>query len=113
MNAIGAISGDDSRLFRSMFRTLQGVFPMVTVHPVIEDPSETTETIQNLEIVMSNESPVAKEELQRRFEAIRAEFATVPDLTKAIENRYDLPIRVNDVPELTDDFAPTNALLLD
>ena len=33
-NLIGSISGDGSKLFRSMYKTYRAVFPTVTVHPV-------------------------------------------------------------------------------
>ena len=35
-----------------------------------------------------------------------------PDLTEAIRDRFDEPISTADVPVLTDDYAPTDALLL-
>jgi len=36
----------------------------------------------------------------------------VPDLEQAIRGRVDRPITTEDVPVLTDDYAPTDALLL-
>ena len=35
-----------------------------------------------------------------------------PTLTKAISDRYDKVIPSDDVPTLSDDFAPTDAILL-
>ena len=56
---------------------------------------------------------ISKQELARRYRTLRATNPLVPDLTRPISNRWDLSVQVNDVQELTDDFAPTDALLLD
>ena len=47
-----------------------------------------------------------------RWDAIRSENRRVPDLRKPILDRRDGAILTADVPVLTDDYAPTDALLL-
>jgi hypothetical protein len=41
-----------------------------------------------------------------------ADAPQVPDLTQRIADRYDRPVSLDGVPTLTDQYAPTDALLL-
>ena len=50
--------------------------------------------------------------LQERWAEVRKRAPGAPNLRQAIEGRIDAPIRTEDVPVLTDDYAPTDALLL-
>jgi hypothetical protein len=50
--------------------------------------------------------------LGRWQEELRPDDPESPDLEAAIGNRYDTTIPTADVPILTDDYAPTDALLL-
>ena len=110
VNAIGALRGSQSRLFRAFYRTHRAVFPTVVVHPVYEggrDPEET----RNLMIVSTDRPQPEKGFLLSRWRDLRTKSA--PDLTVPIRNRWDAQVRIADVPTLTDDYAPTDALLLD
>ena len=50
--------------------------------------------------------------LRERWDGVRSEHPSAPDLTQAINRRYDKFVPTRDVPVLTDDYAPTDALLL-
>jgi spermidine synthase len=110
-NTIGTMSGEGSKLFRAIYRTYRSVFPTVVVHPVHTDeaPGEPI----NLIIVATDGAEPAKPVLLDRWRDVRARSRTAPDLTSAIEGRVDGGIGVGDVPLLTDDYAPTDALLID
>jgi spermidine synthase len=111
-NTIGSIAGDRSRLFRSVYRTYRAVFPTVVVHPTILSADEGDAAVRNL-ILVATESPAPSEDfLVERWNEIRANFRRVPDLTQRIRDRYDRPIAIDGVPTLTDQYAPTDALLL-
>lgn len=107
-NIIGAISGEGSKLFRSMYRTYRSVFPTVLVHPV-----DGGVGYQNLVVVASEQAAPAESFLLERWRRIRAAAPSAPDLTAAVRMRYDGAIRIDDVPTLTDDYAPTDALLVE
>ena len=109
-NTIGALSGDGSKLFRAIYRTYRSVFPTVVVHPV--DAGERSDEIQNLIIVAGEGAEPSEATLQERWSAIQGNVPTAPDLASAIRTRVDGAIAVDDVPLLTDDYAPTDALLL-
>ena len=111
-NVIGAERGSQSKLLRSMYRTYRAVFPTVAVHPVHTRVGETPDEVKNV-IFVSTDSPApAKEFLRERWRQVRAKAPRAPDLTKPIADRYETFIPTGDVPVLTDDYAPTDALLL-
>ena len=111
-NIIGAVRGADSRLFRSMLRTYRAVFPTVAIHPVREEGERDLTGIRNVILVAGEGAAPSKEFLQERWSELRKESPGAPDLTAAIRGRVDAPVSTEDVPVLTDDYAPTDALLL-
>ncbi len=111
-NIIGAVKGADSRLFRSMLRTYRAVFPAVNIHPVVDAGGEDLTSIRNIILVAGEGATPSKEFLLERWRDVRRRSPGAPDLTKAIRGRVDAPISTADVPVLTDDYAPTDALLL-
>jgi spermidine synthase len=111
-NAIGAIAGPGSRLFRSIYGTYRTVFPTVVVHPAILAGDKGDETFRNLILVATEQAAPQRTFLAQRWEEIRREAPTAPDLRQAILDRHDELIPTEDVPVLTDDYAPTDALLL-
>ncbi len=111
-NTIGSIAGPRSRLFRSVYRTYRAVFPTVLVHPVILGGDEGDTAVRNLILVATEGAAPSKEFLVERWNEIRAEYRLAPDLTQQIRDRHDRPIPLEGVPTLTDQYAPTDALLL-
>jgi len=111
-NIIGAVRGPDSRLFRSMLRTYRAVFPTVAIHPVMDAGGDDLQAIRNIIVVAGDGAAPSKEYLRERWAELRAVSPGAPDLTDAIDGRVDAPVSTQDVPVLTDDYAPTDALLL-
>ena len=111
-NTIGAITGEQSRLFRSVYRTYRTAFPTVLVHPVKTPGDEGDASVRNLMLVGTEQAEPTKEFLNERWSGVRADSPSAPDLTQAINDRYDQDVSVEGVPTLTDDYAPTDALLL-
>jgi spermidine synthase len=111
-NAIGAISGPGSRLFRSIYKTYRAAFPSVLVHPAILRGDRGTDQYRNLILVATEKAAPGRAQLADRWEVVRARFPSAPDLRKPILDRHDTEIPTADVPVLTDDYAPTDALLL-
>jgi spermidine synthase len=111
-NAIGSIAGARSRLFRSVYRTYRAVFPTVLVHPVILGGDEDDTAVRNLILVATEGAAPAKPFLVDRWNEIRSRYPLAPDLTQQIRDRHDRPIPIDGVPTLTDQYAPTDALLL-
>jgi spermidine synthase len=110
-NVIGSIRGPVSQLFRSFYRTYRSVFPTVLVHPVVLEGETRDDSLRNLMMVATDGAAPTKDFLIERWRDIKRESPTAPDLTQAIRNRRDYFIPTGDVPTLTDDYAPTDALL--
>jgi spermidine synthase len=111
-NAIGSIEGAGSRLFRSIYRTYRTTFPTVVVHPAILAGDEGDETFRNLILVATEGAAPQRTFLLQRWHDIRSEHPSAPALDRPILDRHDAFIPTDDVPTLTDDYAPTDALLL-
>jgi hypothetical protein len=110
-NVIGAISGAGSQLFRAVYRTYRAAFPSVALHPV-GHPADG-QGVRNLILVASDDRAPGKAELARRAKRRRERVPAAPDLQTAIRDRWDRPVSFSGVPVLTDDYAPTDALLAD
>ena len=111
-NAIGSISGPGSRLFRSVYKTYRTAFPTVLVHPAILPGDTGDDQFRNLILIATGKATPGRQQLADRWDALRSENPRVPDLRKPILDRRDTAIPTDDVPVLTDDYAPTDALLL-
>jgi spermidine synthase len=108
-NVIGAIRGDGSKLLRSFVRTYREVFPTVTLHPVFSAGDDAF-TTANVILVASTGAAPDVDALRARWRELRREHPTAPNLDHVIAKRVD-EVPLNDVPTLTDDYAPTDALL--
>ncbi|MDQ4018690.1 MAG: fused MFS/spermidine synthase, partial [Actinomycetota bacterium] len=111
-NANGALAGPGSRLFRSIYRTYRTAFPTVLVHPAVEQSDRGAEAYRNLILVATEAAPPERDFLAERWAALRRRVPDAPELERPIRGRHDAPIPTDDVPTLTDDYAPTDALLL-
>jgi spermidine synthase len=111
-NAIGALAGPGSRLFRSIYKTYRTAFPTVLVHPAILPGDKGDEQYRNLILVATEKAVPAPRLLAGRWDELRRTTPSAPDLRKPILDRRDGVLATDDVPVLTDDYAPTDALLL-
>jgi hypothetical protein len=109
---VGALRGPASKLFRSLIRTYRAVFPTVLVHPVFEGTERAQTDLRNIIVVATDRPAAERAFLLDRLRELRAERPLVPDLAHAIRSRDDRLVPTRDVPTLTDDYAPTDALLL-
>jgi hypothetical protein len=104
---IGAIEGEDSKLLRSMAKTYRSVFPTVELHPVGGGGAHG-----NVIVVATEGARPKQSVLQSNWDALRARSPKALDLREAIRVRWEQPVAFEDVPLLTDGYAPTDALLL-
>jgi hypothetical protein len=78
---------------------------------VFEQARPEEDAFRNLILVASDAALPSAEVLAARWRDIRREHPGAPDLDRAFADRRDEPIPTSDVPTLTDDYAPTDALL--
>ncbi len=111
MNIIGAVTGPGGKITRSVAKTLRGVFPQVYIFAVRRPENASLETIQNVIIVATKEPQrVEIRDIVKRAGGLSATL--FPKALNDIAVAYvDGKIIDDDVPVLTDDYAPTDKLL--
>jgi len=111
-NVIGALGGPRSAFFRAVYKTYREVFPAVYVFPTDWGRYGGRDSLRNIIIVGSTvlpQSPAAVLAAARAAQ-VRA-GVTIPRFLEAAADLYTDPIPVDDVPVLTDDYAPVEILL--
>lgn len=111
-NVIGALEGPRSRLFRSIYKTMRDVFRTVYVFaaPVTHGEGELVrQTVRNLIVVATDAAPLDAGDIHRRASSLLADGTVKIDrFDEAARRLYDGAVFVDDVPVLTDDFAPVD-----
>jgi len=108
-NVIGAIQGPESRLFRAIYKTFRAVFPAVYVFPV---GGGAPGALANIILVGTSGPPLGRDEILARAAGAQASGRVrIAGFARDAGDLFDGPIETRDVPLLTDDYAPTDALL--
>lgn len=105
MNVISAIAGEDGRFFRALLRGIREDFPDVYVYCVGQP--QHPENVQNLMIVALPETKRCQTPLVKRSGL----SPTPEEMEKMSQRLYKQPI-AEDMPVLTDDFAPVERYAL-
>ncbi|MDR7511769.1 MAG: hypothetical protein QN147_07075, partial [Armatimonadota bacterium] len=88
------------------------VFRTVYVFPVDFGQYGSAASLRNIIVIATHEPALSAEEIRRRArELVARGVVTVDRFTAAAADLYQTPIRTGDVPVLTDDFAPIDALI--
>ena len=109
-NIIGSVAGTNSKLFRSFYKTYRSVFPSLAVYPV--DLANDPESLRNIIVVASSAALPGTEFLRERWREVRREHPLAPPLDQVWPSTWKRFVPTRDVPVLTDDYAPTDALIL-
>ncbi|HKV46248.1 MAG TPA: fused MFS/spermidine synthase, partial [bacterium] len=108
-NVIGAVRGPDSRLFRAIYKTFRSVFPSVYIFPV---GGGAPESLRNIILVGTTAPPLSRREILAAAEAAaRTGRIRIDGIAQDAADLLDAPVDTGDVPLLTDDYAPTDALI--
>lgn len=111
-NVIGALDGPRSSLFRAIYRTFRTVFPTVYVFPVEWEQYGSREALRNIIIVGTDQPAMGPQAIAAAAARARSEpGVTVESFGAAARDLYTSPIPTDDVPVLTDDFAPVELLI--
>ncbi|RMF86722.1 MAG: hypothetical protein D6736_14440, partial [Nitrospinota bacterium] len=106
-NLIGALQGPKSQLFRSLYKTLQHVFPQVYVFPVGTVSSLNEESIRNIILIATQEEKRwTKAEILQQAEQLERRGAVQAPVSFFASTYYTEKVLLNGVPLLTDDYAP-------
>jgi spermidine synthase len=109
-NLISAVTGPSGKIARSFVRTQRQVFPQTYVFASRRPDNVSLDTIQNVIVVATRDKQrVEIKEIVKR--AMALDKGLFPDPVQDLAVAYfDRPLP-EDVPILTDDFAPTDNLL--
>lgn len=110
-NIIGAITGRQSRLFRSMIRTYQDVFPQVYIFPVGLFGGRGDPALRNIIVIATkSEERLSRAQLLERANELLSQGAMRHDVRPYIQSLLLEDVPTGDVPLLTDDYAPVDSL---
>jgi spermidine synthase len=108
-NVIGAVRGPESPLFRAFYKTFRSVFPAVYVFPV---GGAGQGGLQNIILVGTRGPQLSRADvLDRAARAVASGRIRIDAFVRDAQDLYDGPVETQDVPLLTDDYAPTDMLL--
>lgn len=109
-NLISAVTGPSGKIVRSFVRTQRQVFPQTYVFAARRPDNVSTDSIQNVIVVATRDKQrVDIKEIVKRASGL--DKGLFPDPVQDIAVAYfDKPLP-EDVPILTDDYAPTDNLL--
>lgn len=111
-NVIGALDGPDSKLFRAIYKSITQIFPTVYVFPVDYGQYGSPTSLRNIIVVATDGPRLPADEIKRRAQAlVDAKVVTVDRFLAAAGDLYETPIRTDDVPALSDDYAPIDMLI--
>lgn len=111
-NNIGSMAGDRSDIVRAVYKTISQVFPSVYVFPT----EHNSGTLQNIMLATMKSPTVeySKDELRQlasNNDNNNHNSSTALDDLDYLEHLYEAELKTNDVPLLTDQFAPVEILI--
>ncbi len=109
-NVIGAVEGEGSRLFRSMYRTAGSVWDNLWVFPIGISEDGRVDQRRNI-IVLATNGRADREELLGRIANRVSGAVTISGFEAFAADLWESPVATDDVPTLTDAHAPTDALI--
>jgi spermidine synthase len=112
-NVIGALDGPRSGFFRAVHKTLREVFPSVYVFPVDWGRYGGEDVLRNIIVVAAQTGPPASpRDVRGAAAAAKAQAGvSLPRFDEAAADLYTARLRDDDVPVLTDDYAPVEILV--
>lgn len=109
-NVVGSVSGDGSKLFRSMYRTVGTEWDRVWVFPIGISNDGLQGQRRNI-IVLATDVTTGKQELLRSIEGRVGGLVKVAGFPEFAKDLYPGVLPLADVPLLTDAYAPTDSLI--
>jgi spermidine synthase len=109
-NIIGAFEGSNSRLYRALHKTYGSVFPGLYPFPVAFGLERNTSDTRTIMLIATNRTGVRADEILAAARKLRADKRVTLPLDRYARDYYDGRIATDDVPLLTDNYAPVDIL---
>jgi spermidine synthase len=107
-NVVGRATGPRSKFFRSVYKTMDDVFPQLHGFEVKYEDT----TWVNIEVFALNSArTVPLSEIRTRAKELQGKLIKDDRLLERVDDYVRGPIRTGDVPLLTDDYAPVDGLM--
>jgi len=106
-NLLGSLVGDTSNLVRSVYKTMNDVFPALYLFPTRENSAGISQNI--ILVATKADTEYSKDDLSQM--AIESGLVDVLEGVEYQRNYYDVEVNTEDVPLLTDQFSPVESLL--
>jgi spermidine synthase len=111
-NVISAVTGPGSKILRSIVKTLNEVYPQVYVFPVRRASGFSSESPQNVIVVATERAQrLTIREIMSRANPFSKRGVLPRPIADISASYLAEPVPQHDVPVLTDDYAPTDALV--
>lgn len=111
-NVIGALEGPQSAFFRAVYKTFAAVFRTVYVFPVDWSRYDDPGSLRNIIILGTDQPALTPAQFAQAASSAAASLpVTIEGFARAAADLYLRPISTDDVPILTDDFAPVELLI--
>jgi spermidine synthase len=110
-NLISAVTGPSGKIVRAFVKTQRGIFPQTYIFAARRPDNVSVDTIQNVIVIATKDKRrLDIKEIVKRASSL--EKGLFPDSINDIGLAYyDSALPDQDVPVLTDDYAPTDNLL--
>jgi len=107
-NVVGQVSGPKSAFFRSVYRTMDEVFPQVHAFKVADSGTAWI----NIEVFgINGNARLTSAELRTRATDLKGKLIKDDKLLARLNGSIPGPVPTQDVPTLTDDYAPVDKLI--
>jgi len=109
-NIIGALEGQNSYLFRALYRTYAAVFPGLYPFPTAYSIGRNAAETRTIILIATGRPGMRAEEIAATARRLRAEGRVRVALDRYATDYYDRRVATDDVPLLTDNYAPVDIL---
>jgi spermidine synthase len=107
-NVVGQATGPRSEFFRSVYKTMAGVFPEISAVTVADSGTDWL----NIEVFgLNSRGRVSLADLRKRASQLKGKLIKDDALLTRLDGYITDPVRTSDVPALTDDYAPVDRLI--
>ncbi|MGQ0548219.1 MAG: spermidine synthase [Armatimonadota bacterium] len=109
-NIIGALDGPQSTLFRALYKTYASVFPGLYPFPAAFGLARNATETRTIILIATGRGGMRGDEIVAAARRLRAEGRVRLPLDRYAGDYYDRKIPTEDVPLLTDNYAPVDIL---
>ncbi len=109
-NIIGSLDGPQSTLFRALYKTYASVFPGLHPFPTAFGLARNASETRTIILISTGRAAMRADEVVTLARRLRADGRVRLPLDRYAADYYDRKIATDDVPLLTDNYAPVDIL---